>query len=115
MGDEGEANHEKFIKYMRNLGTERGVINCLARETPCKCMDGAKERAKSMAKVGFCHGCRKEFPKETMFLCSRCGGFNYCTGVCQRNHWPVHKTECNEYRNQRSIIENGKFSLRGDS
>lgn len=41
----GSELDEKFKKYFRGLGTDRGIINCLARETPCNCMNEAKKES----------------------------------------------------------------------
>lgn len=92
----GTECFEKRTKYHRDVQTERGLINCLARETPpsCSCMKDAKTKAKSMDKVGRCFNCGEEFPKHRLLRCSSCRGPNYCSSECQLKHWPKHKAEC---------------------
>ena len=93
-GRDSSDCYEKYLKYTRDIMTDRGVINCLARETSCGCMNRFKARAKSMEKLGHCFGCMKNFPKETMMLCSRCKHVKYCSRKCQLDHWPKHKARC---------------------
>ena len=42
---------------------------------------------------GVCCGC-DELQDEKMKRCSRCGRAAYCSPLCQRLHWPMHKREC---------------------
>ena len=42
---------------------------------------------------GVCCGC-DELQDEKMKRCSRCGRAAYCSPLCQRRHWPMHKREC---------------------
>ena len=90
----GSSYHEKSSKYMRDIHTDRGMINCLARETPCDCMKEKKTEAKSMEKLGFCFCCRREFPKGRMLMCSGCRFVKYCSKECQFRDWPAHKLAC---------------------
>jgi len=87
---------EKHMKYARDIHTERGIINCLHRETTmhCSCMEPYKEAAKTMDKVGVCYGCRNEFPKNRLFRCSQCRAVQYCGKDCMKEHWPKHKVYC---------------------
>ena len=87
---------EKLAKYVRDIGTERGMIKVLVRETKtyCPCMKEGKGIAKAMDKVGKCHGCKKEFPKATLSFCSGCQLMKYHNRECQINHWQLHKSEC---------------------
>lgn len=87
---------ELFQKYMRDIQTESGTINCLERETKdfCDCMKSAKEEAKKMEKLGKCTGCRGFFPKENLRRCSCCNIAQFCTTECHRQNWYEHKTYC---------------------
>jgi len=103
------SDTEKHMKYARDIHTERGIINCLYRETNnnnntdtdtdtdtvlCNCMKPYKEKAKTMEKVGKCYGCRNEYPKAKLKRCSRCQAVQYCSNECMKEHWPKHKTYC---------------------
>jgi len=88
--------YEKFNKYTTDIMLERGVINCLARETQtaCDCMTPRKMEAKKMDKNGLCHGCRNEFPKHTLKFCVGCNIVKYCSHECQVTEWPDHRERC---------------------
>ena len=95
-----ECDDGKCTKYLRDILTERGLINCLARETKshdCSCMDAKKEEAKTMGKVAECFGCKKSFPKHFLVKCSGCNFATYCSPECQGNDWSSHKKECKAY------------------
>jgi len=98
----GSENKEKSDKYMRDIRSERGIIKCLARETPCDCMDPKKEEAKGMDKINPCNGCNKRFPKTNLFFCKGCQIVKYCSKACQINEWPNHRDLC---KNQQLLIE----------
>ena len=83
-----------FKKYSRDILTERGRINCMAREIPCDCMEEKRIEAKSMAKVANCFRCYGEFPKEKMLRCKGCDLFQYCSKECRKKQWPRHKEYC---------------------
>ena len=93
----GSECHTKYLKYMRDVITDRGVINCLARETPCDCMKHRKLQAKSMEKVTVCQACNRVLPKEQALVCSGCGVASYCNRECQLGHWPSHKNICRQF------------------
>ena len=88
--------HDKLNKKLLDALTERGVINILVRETKshCKCMNEAKKIAKTLDKVGQCHGCKEEFPKLTLRLCNGCQVWKYHSPECQRNDWAIHREDC---------------------
>ena len=62
---------EKHIEYHRDLddvgGNTRGLINVLARETSCECMnddyDKAKKAANTTGKFGKCYNCASIYVK----------------------------------------------------
>mmetsp|Transcript_15832 Transcript_15832/g.17104 ORF Transcript_15832/g.17104 Transcript_15832/m.17104 type:complete len:255 (-) Transcript_15832:192-956(-) len=90
-GSEGET---KYKKYTTDVCLQRGMINCLARETPCDCMKPKKLEAQKMDRTGICHGCLDEVPKNTLKLCTGCNMVKYCSRECQVNGWPEHREAC---------------------
>jgi len=90
----GSIYMENLSKYNRDIYTDRGIINCLARETPCDCMKDGKKEAKTMDKVGYCFGCKEQFPKETLLVCSGCHDVKYHSRDCQLKYWADHKIQC---------------------
>ena len=46
--------------------------------------------------AGACAACGgSSSPSGTAFMrCSRCKAVKYCSALCQRTHWPVHKASC---------------------
>mmetsp|Transcript_11416 Transcript_11416/g.11120 ORF Transcript_11416/g.11120 Transcript_11416/m.11120 type:complete len:214 (+) Transcript_11416:70-711(+) len=85
-----------FSKYIRDIETERGIINCMAREIPCKCMEEKRIAAKLMEKTAVCFECRQEFPKELLLRCIGCDHVQYCSNECSIKHWPNHKDWCKQ-------------------
>jgi len=90
------GDREKYNKYLRDIETNRGIINVLYRETNtfCKCMTPYKEETKKMEKVGMCYECCQEFPKILLRRCSRCLVTQYCSNKCMKKSWPTHKLFC---------------------
>ena len=64
----GSENWNKITKYKRDIYSERGVIKCLARETPCGCMDPKKAETQGMDKTNLCNGCVTHFSKTSLFI-----------------------------------------------
>ena len=94
------AEHGRF---QRDMFTKRGLIKFLARETPCDCMKDAKRATRTMEKLAYCWGCRREFPKLITFICD-CKFVNYCSRECQLKDWPEHKEYCIPRRRKRHAI-----------
>ena len=90
------ADTEKRDKYVRDISTDRGIINILHRETSpfCKCMEPMKLESQKMEKMGICFGCDQEFPKMQLKRCNRCDHAQYYGKECQKNSWPRHKEYC---------------------
>ena len=91
-----QVDVEKLRKYNRDVGNERGIINCLYRETKkvCECMATDKDQAKDMDKTDWCSACRKFFPKERTKICDGCEAVVYCSTKCSIADWPHHKLIC---------------------
>merc|ERR1712238_288576 len=81
-------------KYCRDITTERGRINCIAREIPCDCLEEKRIAAKLMEKVAVCYCCRKEFSKKMMLRCTGCNHVQYCSKECRIVAWSQHKNIC---------------------
>mmetsp|Transcript_21509 Transcript_21509/g.24574 ORF Transcript_21509/g.24574 Transcript_21509/m.24574 type:complete len:213 (+) Transcript_21509:405-1043(+) len=96
------ADTEKYDKYSRDIETDRGIINCLFRETNtfCNCMKPYKEEAKAMEKLGNCFNCQNDFPKMQLRFCSRYLSVQYCSKECMKNNWPTHKQFCKPHNNK---------------
>jgi len=90
----GSEGHTKYSKYTTDIRVQRGMIKCLARETPCDCMKPKKLEAQKMDRTGICHGCLDEVPKNTLKLCTGCNMVKYCSRECQVNGWPEHREVC---------------------
>jgi len=91
-----KVDNEQLLKYVRDLETERGIINRLYRETKkdCGCMAADKDRAKDMDKMDFCIRCSKFFPKARTMICNGCKAVVYCSQKCSTTDWPRHKQFC---------------------
>lgn len=90
---------EQAYKYIRDVHSDdndRGIINCLYRETKQHCMGmkTKKVEAKEMIKMECCHGCRQNFPKSTMKKCEGCHFVVYCSTACYKKNWSEHKEMC---------------------
>jgi len=90
----GSENVVKWNKYCSDIPSERGVIKCLARETPCNCMHPKKAEAKGMDKTNVCNDCRNHFPKTSLSFCTGCQIAKYCSKACQVSDWPRHRALC---------------------
>jgi len=93
-GPESEIT-KNYNKYGRDVQTERGRINCMARDIPCDCMEAKRiEANKSMGKNALCFCCDEEFPKKQMLRCKGCAAIQYCSKECSIKHWREHKEWC---------------------
>jgi len=93
----GSECTRNFYKYMRDILTNRGRINCIAREIPCDCMEEKRIEAKLMEKVAWCFCCKKEFLKEKLLRCLGCNCVQYCSKDCSITDWATHKEYCRKF------------------
>ena len=102
-----KVDHKKFRKYCRDVESERGIINCLYRETKndCDCMKTKKVEANNMVKMDLCNGCRKSFPKARTKICDGCNAVVYCSTKCSIDHWPCHKPYCTKEQERQANID----------
>ena len=86
------AKFDRYYRVIMNID-DRGVINCLYRETKsyCICMQDKKLEADDMAKLERCLGCQHSFSRDGMTKCSGWEFVLFCTKDCQKKHWPAHK------------------------
>ena len=102
--DDFLAISKKSMKYCVDIhDDDRGIINCLARETLpyCDCMKHKKEESKLMEKIGRCYGCDEQFSKQKLFACKGCTLAKYHSRECQIMDWPKHKYQCNIHRDNK--------------
>lgn len=106
----GDYTSEKYYKYCRDaVSGDRGIINCLARETKdfCDCMKQKKVEAHDMVKRGRCDGCWGLFPKDQLLECKGCHVDRYHSKECQTNDWPKHRLRCKAVQeNQKKLAAN---------
>ena len=96
-----EPNVKKVNRYFRAIlaKDDRGVINCLSRETKsfCNCMGEKKTEADGMEKTDRCCGCLQSFPRSDLKKCSGCQFAMFCnTEGCYDEHWLEHREDCKE-------------------
>ena len=78
-------------------GNRRDVVKFVAKRLRCTCMKKLNSTArKKVAKVGKCHGCRKQFPRSQLYVCTGCRCNEYCSRECQRAAWSHHKECCGD-------------------
>ena len=109
-GGQGEPDTDKMKRYIRAIMHEddRGVINCLAKETKpyCNCMKDQKTEAKGMDKTGICLGCENIFPRKDMLKCSGCKFAMFCDDSCYDKHWPRHSKDCQDIQKNDEVLLN---------
>jgi len=93
------VDREKYMTYTRDIHTEKGIVDCLSRETSefCHCMENLKSKAEIMENVGMCYGCYQKFSKTTLNCCSRCHFAQYCGEKCMKKDWSYHEEFCTPY------------------
>ena len=57
-----------------------------------------------------CFAVTKEWP-----LCAGCNRVSYCTSMCQKRHWPQHKTFCQEQAKRKDEKKKQKKKATGVS
>ena len=76
-------------------GNRRDVVKFVAKRLPCTCLKELHSATrKKVAKVGTCYGCRKQFPRSQLYVCTGCMIIEYCSPACQRADWSRHKRHC---------------------
>ena len=76
-------------------GNRRDVVKFVAKRLPCTCLKELHSATrKKVAKVGTCYGCRKQFPRSQLYVCTGCMLAEYCSREFQRADWSHHKKGC---------------------
>ena len=76
-------------------GNRRDTVKFLAKRLPCACLKKLHSAArKKLAKVGTCVGCKGQFPRSQLQVCTGCMANEYCSKECQTAHWSYHKQHC---------------------
>lgn len=100
------AKYDRYHRAIHN-NDERGVINCLSKETKsyCNCMKEKKTEADNMEIIGTCTGCNLNFPRSGMKKCSGCEFAMFCTTEdCYAKYWPAHKEICEKTKAANVLI-----------
>ena len=76
-------------------GNRRDTVKFVVKRLPCACLKKLHSAVrKKVAKVGTCFGCKKQFPRSQLHVCTGCMIHEYCSRECQRATWPNHKQYC---------------------
>jgi len=97
-----DINASLYLAYPKKRdiddGGEREALRFFSKRISCTCLDIMYAQAKSkQRKVGRCYGCEKTFKRSTLEVCSGCRICQYCREDCQRQHWPIHKGDCDSW------------------
>jgi hypothetical protein len=96
-----------FSSHMVNLEdpvVAREIDLCLAAGKEARI--AAEEKDKGIIRVT-CWNCNRCFCTK-ISVCGRCSKARYCSGVCQRRHWPQHAAKCPGWKRQRRQRKNKK-------
>ena len=77
-------------------GNRRDTVKFVSKRLPCACLKKLHSDArKKITKVGVCFGCKKQFPRSQLHVCTGCMISEYCSRECQRANWSCHhKRSC---------------------
>ena len=76
-------------------GNRRDLVKFVAKRLPCSCLKTLHSAArKKLNKMGACIGCKKQFPRSQLYVCTGCMHVHYCSRECQRANWSLHKQYC---------------------
>ena len=106
------AKYDRYHRAIHN-NDERGVINCLSKETKsyCNCMKEKKTEADNMEIIETCTGCNLNFPRSGMKKCSGCKFAMFCTTEdCYAKYWPAHKEIC-EKKTKATNVLIGRYGI----
>ena len=72
---------DKFVVEKRSIktsyklvdGNRRDTVKFVSKRLPCACLKKLHSDArKKLAKVGLCFGCKKQFPRSQLHVCTGC-------------------------------------------
>ena len=76
-------------------GNRRDTVKFVTKRIPCACLKKLYSAArKKLSKVGTCIGCKEQFSRPQLHVCTGCMINVYCSRECQRAHWSCHKQSC---------------------
>ena len=88
-------NHMKVVDIA--LGCERSVTQFFRKRISCSCLDKRYAAVKSKPKSGLCDNCKQRKERTSLYVCSGCSAFQYCSVKCQSMQWSIHKSFCQEH------------------
>jgi len=97
-----DVNASLYLAYPKKRdiddGGEREALRFFSKRISCTCLDSLYAQAKSeQRKVGRCYGCEMTFKRSTFEVCNGCRICQYCSKDCQRQHWSLHKGDCDSW------------------
>ena len=76
-------------------GNRRDLVKFVAKRLSCTCLKELHRAAREkVAKMGVCLGCQKQCPRSQLFVCTGCMIAEYCSNMCQKADWSLHKRQC---------------------
>ena len=89
------------------------LVSYYRQRISCSCLDEKYKEVKAIKKMGRCYNPDCSLPdgrveRSKMFCCSRCGGANYCSFACQKNHWKKHREVCDAYVEKKAAFNSNQ-------
>jgi len=85
----GSKHCTDCLKYLRRVGSRRGLIRTVSRYAPCTCLDQLAAATKDMEKTEMCFACMNHIRTNEIKYCAGCKSISYCSAECQPKGWYV--------------------------